>query len=74
MLYSDQIRKCICEVTSTNYYALVNLTEHPLNKLSPHYSPAQLELFKKIVEEVMTSESGTVSSLQVLNFEFGDAG
>ena len=35
---------------------------------------AQLELFKKVVEEVVTSETGTVSSLQVLNFEFGDAG
>lgn len=70
--YDMQIKKCICEVAGTNYYALVNQTEHPLNKLSPYYTPAQLELYKKVVEEVVTSETGTVSSLQVLNFEFGD--
>ena len=69
-----QIKKCICEVKGTNYYALVNQTEHPLNKLSPLYSPAQLELFKKIIEEVLLSDSGTVTSMQVLNFEFGEAG
>jgi len=71
--YNMQIKKCICEVNGTNYYALVNQTEHPLNKLSPYYTPAQLELYKKIVEEIVTSESGTVTSLQVLNFEFGEA-
>ena len=69
-----QIKKCICEVVGTNYYALVNQTEHPLNKLSPHYTPVQLELFKRIVEEVVTSESGTVTSIQVLNFEFDETG
>jgi len=71
--YDMQIKKCICEVKGTNFYALVNQTEHPLNKLSPLYSPAQLELFKKIIEEVLTSDSGTVTSMQVLNFEFGEA-
>jgi len=71
--YDMQIKKCLCEVNATNFYALVNQTEHPINKLSPYYTPAQLELFKKVVEEVVTSETGTVSSLQVLNFEFGDA-
>merc|ERR1712168_1026065 len=71
--YDMQIKKCLCEVNATNFYALVNQTEHPINKLSPYYSPAQLELFKKVVEEVVTSETGTVSSLQVLNFEFGEA-
>jgi len=70
--YDMQIKKCICEVVGTNYYALVNQTEHPLNKLSPLYTPVQLELFKRIVEEVVTSESGTVTSIQVLNFEFDE--
>jgi len=70
--YDMQIKKCICEVKGTNYYALVNQTEHPLNKLSPLYTPMQLELFKKIVEEVLTSDSGTVTSMEALNFEFGE--
>ena len=61
-------------MVGTNYYALVNQTEHPLNKLSPHYTPVQLELFKRIVEEVVTSETGTVTSIQVLNFEFDETG
>merc|ERR1712105_170841 len=37
--YDMQIKKCICEVVGTNYYALVNQPAHPLNKLSPLYKP-----------------------------------
>lgn len=68
--YNIQIKKCICEVRGTNFYALVNLTEHPVNLLSPYFSPPQLELYKKVIEEVVRSENGTISSLTILNFDF----
>ncbi|KAM9792084.1 non-structural maintenance of chromosomes element 1 homolog [Neosynchiropus ocellatus] len=62
-----QIRKGISEDNGVGHYALVNMTESDVTRLSSDYAENELELFKKIMDLIVGSDSGTASSTDILN-------
>lgn len=62
-----QIRKGMSEDTGHQYYVLVNMAETDITRMSSDYADNELELFKKTMELIVSSENGKVSSTEVLN-------
>ncbi|XP_041943351.1 non-structural maintenance of chromosomes element 1 homolog [Alosa sapidissima] len=65
------VRKGMSEEDGLQYYALVNLAETDVTRMSSDYADNELELFRKIMDLVAESENGTASSTDILNC--GDA-
>lgn len=51
----------------THWYGLVNRNQDAAAKAGTSYSPAELQLFNKVVEFLVLSDDGTVPSTEVLN-------
>ncbi|XP_053712891.1 non-structural maintenance of chromosomes element 1 homolog isoform X2 [Synchiropus splendidus] len=64
---SMQIRKGLSEEKGDQHYALVNMTENDVTKLSSDYAENELELFKKIMDLIVGSDCGTATSIDILN-------
>lgn len=64
---SLEIKKGIGEHNGKSYYTLVNTSEQDITRLSSHYTANELEYFKKLVEIILDSDAGTVSSTKALN-------
>ncbi|XP_034044339.1 non-structural maintenance of chromosomes element 1 homolog [Thalassophryne amazonica] len=62
-----EIRKGMSEVNGFQYYALVNMVENDVTRMSSDYADNELELFKKTIELIVASDSGTASSTDILN-------
>lgn len=62
-----QIKKGINEVTTAQYYGLVNTAESDITRLSSTYIVNELELYKKIIESIVDSDNGLLSSTDALN-------
>ncbi|XP_053327081.1 non-structural maintenance of chromosomes element 1 homolog [Spea bombifrons] len=62
-----QIRKRISEDDGKRYYALVNLAENEITKMASDYAENELELFRKTMDLIVTSENGFASSTRLLN-------
>jgi len=62
-----EIKKIVNEVTEVHCYALANNAESDITRLSSDYSVNELEFFKKLVEAVVESEGGCISSTEALN-------
>ncbi|XP_067859152.1 non-structural maintenance of chromosomes element 1 homolog isoform X2 [Heptranchias perlo] len=62
-----EIRKGMSEDDGRQYYALVNLAETEITRMASDYTETELELFKKTMDLVLESESGMVSSTDILN-------
>ncbi|XP_069544276.1 non-structural maintenance of chromosomes element 1 homolog isoform X1 [Brachyistius frenatus] len=62
-----QIRKGISENNGDQYYALVNMAETEVTRMSSDYADNELELFRKTMDLIVGSESGTASSIDILN-------
>ncbi|KAM9305496.1 non-structural maintenance of chromosomes element 1 homolog [Gastrophryne carolinensis] len=62
-----QIRKGSDENDSKSYYALVNLAENEVTKLSSDYAEHELELFRKTLDLIIESDNGFASSTNILN-------
>lgn len=62
-----EIRRAVDEFTGDYYYVLVSNLDSAVAKLSPEFTNEELDLFKKLLESICTSDSGTVSSSDALN-------
>jgi len=62
-----ELRKTLCEETDTHNLVLISSQDGPIPRLSTDYTPVELEYFKKLVELILESEVGKVSSIRALN-------
>ncbi|XP_023672312.1 non-structural maintenance of chromosomes element 1 homolog [Paramormyrops kingsleyae] len=62
-----QIRKSVSEEDGLQYYALVNMAETDITRMSSDYADNELELFRKTMDLIVDSESGRASSTDILN-------
>ncbi|KAK3091227.1 hypothetical protein FSP39_018110 [Pinctada imbricata] len=62
-----EIKKGISEEDGISYYCLVNTTQSSYCKFSSDYSANELEFYKKLIEVIVNSEDGQVSSTDALN-------
>ncbi|XP_054645724.1 non-structural maintenance of chromosomes element 1 homolog [Dunckerocampus dactyliophorus] len=62
-----QIRKGMCEDSGVQNYALVNMTETAVTRMTTDYADHELELFRKIMDLIVDADSGMVSSTNILN-------
>lgn len=64
-----EVRKGIDEDDGSDVYALISITDHDINHLAVggYFSKAEIEIFHRIVDHVIASDEGTVSSTDVLN-------
>lgn len=64
-----QIRKGMSEDNGHQYYALVNMaeTETEVTRMASDFADNELELFRKTMDLIVSSENGMVSSTHVLN-------
>ncbi|XP_064170817.1 non-structural maintenance of chromosomes element 1 homolog isoform X1 [Anguilla rostrata] len=61
------IRKGMCEDDGHQYYALVNMAETDITRMSSDYADNELELFRKTMDLIVDSERGRASSTDILN-------
>ena len=63
-----EIKKGLDEADGTNFYCLVNLKESDTTHMSSQYSKSELELFGKVMAEIVCSGGeGSMSSTDALN-------
>ncbi|XP_045902195.1 non-structural maintenance of chromosomes element 1 homolog isoform X1 [Micropterus dolomieu] len=62
-----QIRKGMSEDNGQQYYALVNMAETDVTRMSSDYTDNELELFGKTMDLIVGSENGKASSTDILN-------
>ncbi|BFZ16918.1 hypothetical protein BsWGS_19957 [Bradybaena similaris] len=62
-----QIKKGIQEEDGASFYCLVNTVETVISRMSSTYSPNELELFKKLVEQIVETDDGKLGSLAALS-------
>ncbi|GFR65238.1 non-structural maintenance of chromosomes element 1-like protein [Elysia marginata] len=62
-----EIRKGVEEDDGHHYYVLANTAETAISRLSTAYSPNEMELFKKLVENIVESGDGKIGSLAAMN-------
>ncbi|XP_023148415.1 non-structural maintenance of chromosomes element 1 homolog isoform X1 [Amphiprion ocellaris] len=62
-----QIRKGMSEDNGHQHYALVNMVENDVTRMSSDYADNELELFKKTMDLIVGSEDGKASSTDILN-------
>lgn len=63
-----EIKKGICETSSTHFYCLIsNGVENATTRLATDYSINDLEFFKKLIENIVQSDSGSLGSRSALN-------
>ncbi|XP_034401148.1 non-structural maintenance of chromosomes element 1 homolog isoform X2 [Cyclopterus lumpus] len=62
-----QIRKGMSEDNGHQFYALVNMAETDVTRMSSDYADNELELFRKTMDQIVGSENGTASSTDILN-------
>ncbi|XP_076865375.1 LOW QUALITY PROTEIN: non-structural maintenance of chromosomes element 1 homolog [Brachyhypopomus gauderio] len=61
------IRKGMSEEDGLDYFALVNMAETDITRMSSDYADNELELFRKTMDLIVESETGTASSTDILN-------
>ncbi|XP_014666771.1 PREDICTED: non-structural maintenance of chromosomes element 1 homolog [Priapulus caudatus] len=66
-LYNMEIKKGVNEVSGAQYYALVNLSDSPVTRLAADFTPLELELFKKMMDMIVYSDNGIISSIDAIN-------
>ncbi|XP_076023409.1 non-structural maintenance of chromosomes element 1 homolog [Genypterus blacodes] len=62
-----QIRKGMSEDDGHQYYALVNMAETEVTRMSTEYADNELELFRKTMDLIVNSDTGKASSTDILN-------
>ncbi|XP_032419501.1 non-structural maintenance of chromosomes element 1 homolog isoform X1 [Xiphophorus hellerii] len=62
-----QIRKGMSEENGRQYYALVNMAETDITRMTSDYADNELELFRKTLDLIVSSENGKASSTDILN-------
>ncbi|PNF19244.1 Non-structural maintenance of chromosomes element 1-like protein [Cryptotermes secundus] len=62
-----EIRCAQDEITPAKYYLLVNTVDSHISRTFSKFSAAELEFFKTVLSEIVTSEDGCISSTACLN-------
>ncbi|KAM9818386.1 non-structural maintenance of chromosomes element 1 homolog isoform X2 [Syngnathus typhle] len=62
-----QIRKGMCEESGVQHYALVNMIETDATTMTTDYAVHELEIFRKVMDLIVDSETGRVYSTEILN-------
>lgn len=62
-----EIKKGVTEDDGRPIYALVNLATTPITKMSMDFAENELDLFSKVLELIVDSETGFASSTNILN-------
>ncbi|NXM74332.1 NSE1 protein, partial [Serilophus lunatus] len=62
-----QVRKGVSEEDGGAHYALVNLAETEVTKMTSDYTEIELEFFRKTMDLIILSENGFASSTDILN-------
>lgn len=62
-----EIRKAVSEQNGAHSYGLVSTAETEVTKLASLYSDNEYEFIKKIIEAVVESDSGGISSMEALH-------
>lgn len=62
-----EIRQGISEDSGAVHYGLVNTAEDEHSKMATDFSPNEITFFKKVMDAIVTSTDGTVSSLEAMN-------
>lgn len=62
-----EIRQGRAEDTGIAYYALVNTLEDENAKFASNYTPQEIDYIKRVINRLVTSEEGLVSSIDLLN-------
>ncbi|XP_065889921.1 non-structural maintenance of chromosomes element 1 homolog [Dysidea avara] len=55
------------EDTGRSYYALANTSPDAAAKLASDFTPAELEFFRKVVEMLVNSDTGSTESISLMN-------
>lgn len=61
------IRKGMSEEDGMQYFALVNMAQTDITRMASDYADNELELFRKTMDLIVDSESGSASSTDILN-------
>ncbi|XP_046649269.1 non-structural maintenance of chromosomes element 1 homolog [Daphnia pulicaria] len=61
------VKSRLCEDNNDEYFALISLIESEAAKQTSEFSAAELDLFKWIMKEIISSETGSVSSTDCIN-------
>ncbi|XP_008315729.1 non-structural maintenance of chromosomes element 1 homolog isoform X1 [Cynoglossus semilaevis] len=62
-----QIRKGMSEESGQQHYALVNMAETEVTRMSSDYTENELELFRKTIDLIVASDNGLALSTDILN-------
>lgn len=66
--FNLEIKTGTCEITGLSYFCLIQQTDTgSLAKLAKLYSPVELKIFRKILELIIESDSGSVEYTQIVN-------
>lgn len=65
--FDMEIRRGISEDDGVVHFGLVNTAEDEHSKMATDYSPNDIAFFKKVMDLIVTSPDGTVSSMDTLN-------
>lgn len=65
--FEMEIKKGVSEVDGASFYGLVNTTETSITLLASRYSKDELEFFKKLVELIVNSDTGSLGSIDAVN-------
>nr|XP_055046018.1 non-structural maintenance of chromosomes element 1 homolog isoform X1 [Misgurnus anguillicaudatus]XP_055046026.1 non-structural maintenance of chromosomes element 1 homolog isoform X1 [Misgurnus anguillicaudatus] len=61
------IRKGMSEEDGLQYYAMVNMAQTFITRMSSDYADNELELFRKTMDFIVESETGSASSTDIIN-------
>jgi len=62
------IKSRLCEDSNEEHFVLLSLTETEAAKHLSEFSQPELDLMKYILKEIVSSEAGTISSIDCINF------
>jgi len=62
------IRSRLCEDSNEEHFVLLSLTETEAAKHISEFSHPEIDLLKYILKEIVASETGTISSIDCINF------
>lgn len=62
-----EVRKGVSEDDGKQYYGLVNVSEDQISKFATSYTSHDVEFFRKVMDLVVQSDDGTVTSVDLLH-------
>ncbi|CAN8001587.1 unnamed protein product [Ixodes hexagonus] len=65
--FNMRIKHGVSEDDGKRFYALVNLKDNELSKCATMFSGNEMTYFKKLVQQIVESDNGTISSTEALN-------